>query len=124
MRAFKLFRVTAKGELRSLFIGKCVDLPVGETLLAETIPTKGFAVRTGWHCTLQPIAPHLAIDPKGDMPRIWAEVEVDTTGWVDYYDRPESQGGQWLTCQRMTIVRVIPREGVQCVHTAQPELVA
>jgi hypothetical protein len=109
-KAYKLFRVDRTGRLRSLFIGKTDILPIGEWLTARVIPTKGFAVRAGWHCTVEQTAPHLAIDPVGGMPRVWAEVECD--GWIDYHNRPESQGGTWVTCQRMRIVRVFPRDGV------------
>lgn len=64
---------------------------------AEEYPTKGFAIRKGWHCTLKPIAPHLSTKN-----RIWVELEVDD---IEYYDRPESQGGTWVLAQRMKIIR-------------------
>ena len=118
-RGYKLFRVTRKGELRSLFIGKSTNLPIGEWLQSESLPTPGFAVRPGWHVCSEQSAPHLKLDPVSDMPRIWAEVECD--GWIEYHNRPDNQGGLWYTCERLRIVRVIPREGIECVHTAQPE---
>ena len=110
-RAFKLFRVDRSGRLHSLFIGKVVTLPIGQWLRAESIPTKGFAVRPGWHCCSEQVAPHLVISPVGGMPRVWAVVEID--GWMNEHDRPASQGGLWFTAERMRIVRVIPREGIK-----------
>ena len=90
-RGFKLFRVDRKGHLHSLFIGKRATLPIGQSLQSESLPTKGFAVRPGWHVCSEQSAPHLQLDPVSDMPRVWAEVEC--SGWVDYHDRPASQGG-------------------------------
>lgn len=49
--AYKLFRELKSGEITSLFINKKVKLPFNEWLEAESYPTKGFAVRPGWHCT-------------------------------------------------------------------------
>jgi len=115
-RAFKLFRVDRNGDLHSLFIGKVTTLPIGEWLTAESIPTNGFAVRPGWHCCSEQSAPHLVLTPKGDMPRVWAEVDID--GRIDCHNRPENQGGLWFTAEKMRIVRVIPRAGV---HVRQLE---
>ena len=39
---------------------------------AEEHPTKGFAFRKGFHCTLKPIAPHLSTKN-----RCWVEVEIE-----------------------------------------------
>ena len=36
--------------------------------------------------------------------RVWIEVEVDD---IEYYDRPESQGGTWVLAQRMKIIKEI-----------------
>lgn len=110
IRGYKLFRVSRKGHLHSLFIGKRTPLTIGEWLQSESLPTKGFAVRPGWHVCSEQSAPHLALDPVSDMPRVWAEVECD--GWIDYHERPESQGGLWYTCERVRIVRVIRRGSV------------
>lgn len=96
LRAWKLLRQRRDGSLGPLFIGRKQIIPVGVALEAECKPTKGYAVRKGWHCTLLPIAPHLST--KG---RIWKEVEVED---YEFYQRPESQGGTWVLAQKMTII--------------------
>ena len=92
------------GQLSPLFINKKSRIPVGVWLEAESHPTKGFAYRKGWHCTLKPEAPHLVIKPKGERARVWVEVEVED--FIEY-NRPESQGGTWVLAQRMKIIREI-----------------
>lgn len=96
MRAWKLLRQRKNGSLGPLFIGRRQVIPIGVPLEAECKPTKGFAVRKGWHCTLQPYAPHLST--RG---RVWREVEVEE---LELYQRPESQGGTWVLAQRMTVL--------------------
>lgn len=56
----------------------------------RTCKTKGFAVRCGWHCCFQPLAPHLSMVLANGERRVWVECEVED--WTSY-DRPESQGG-------------------------------
>jgi hypothetical protein len=92
-------RLRKDGTLGSLFINKKVVIPMNIWLDAENHPTKGYAVRFGWHCTFQPIAPHLST--KG---RVWVECEVE-----DYsvYPRPESQGGQWILANKMMVVKIL-----------------
>jgi len=99
MKAYKLVRRMKDGSLAPLFINKKSRMPIGVWLEAEEHPTKGFAFRPGWHCTLHKNAPHLS--EKG---RVWVEVEVD-----DYqmYNRPESQGGTWVLAQKMKITKII-----------------
>ena len=97
MKAYKLIRKMKDGSLSPLFINKKSRIPVGVWMDAELNPTKGFAVRKGWHCTLTPEAPHLSKNN-----RVWVEVEVDD---FEYFKRPESQGGTWLLAQRMQIVK-------------------
>ncbi len=97
MKAYKLIRKMKDGSLSPLFINKKSRIPVGVWMDAELNPTKGFAVRKGWHCTLTPEAPHLS-----KKNRVWVEVEVDD---FEYFKRPESQGGTWLLAQRMQIVK-------------------
>lgn len=65
MIAYKLMRQMKSGALRSLFIDKKVDRPIGVWLHAEFHPTKGFAERYGWHCTYFPRAPYLITQRKG-----------------------------------------------------------
>jgi hypothetical protein len=97
MIAYKLIRKLKDGSLSPLFINKKNRIPLGVWLEAEEHPTKGFALRKGWHCTLKPIAPHLS-----KKNRIWVEVEVDN---YEQYKRPESQGGTWVLAQRMKVIR-------------------
>jgi len=97
MKAYKLIRKMKDGSLSPLFINKKSRIPVGVWMDAELNPTKGFAVRKGWHCTLTPEAPHLS-----KKNRVWVEVEVDD---FEYFNRPESQGGTWVLAQRMQIVK-------------------
>lgn len=95
-KAYKLFRLRPDGSLGPLFIDRHLVVPVGEWLPAECHPTKGFAVRPGWHCTAKPEAPHLS--PKG---RVWCEVEIEEYRPVE---RPASQGGVWYLAERMRVV--------------------
>ena len=104
MKAYKLFRRLKDGQLYSLFIHKTVPRPFDQWMEAECYPTKGFAVRTGWHCCFQPVAPHLKLLLSNGEERVWAEVEVED--W-EKYDRPESQGGAWILAKRMKIVRLL-----------------
>lgn len=99
MKAYKLVRKMKDGKLSPLFINKRSRLPVNVWMDAEAHPTKGFAFRKGWHCTLNPVAPHLS--PKG---RVWVEVEVED---IELYNRPKSQGGTWVLAQRMKIIKEI-----------------
>jgi len=102
MKAYKLIRKMKDGRLSPLFINKKSRIPIGEWLNAEAHPTKGFAFRKGWHCTLSPIAPHLS-----KKNRTWVEVEIED---YEYYDRPESQGGTWVLAQKMKIVKEIKHD--------------
>ena len=99
MKAYKLIRKMKDGSLSPLFINQTSRIPIGEWLEAESHPTKGFAFRQGWHCTLKPVAPHLS-----EKNRVWVEVEVED---VELYNRPESQGGTWVLAQRMKIIKEI-----------------
>jgi len=97
MKAYKLVRKLKNGQLAPLFINKTQRLEFDKWLKAENHPTKGFAERMGWHCTLNPIAPHLS---KTD--RVWVEVEIKD---FEYYNRPESQGGTWVLAQYMKVIK-------------------
>jgi hypothetical protein len=97
MIAYKLFRKLKDGSLAPLFINKKSRIPLNQWLEAEPHLTKGFAFRKGWHCTLEPKAPHLSTKD-----RVWAEVEIDN---YEYYNRPESQGGTWVLAQKMKVIR-------------------
>ena len=102
MRAYKLFKKRKDGTLGPLFINAGQVIPVGEWLVAEDHPTKGFAHRPGWHCTMRPEAPHLKLATKTQK-RVWCEVEIQ--GEVKVYDRPESQGGTWVLAEQLKVVR-------------------
>ena len=99
MVAYKLIRELKDGSLSPLFINKKSRIPVGVWMQAESYPTKGFAFRKGYHCTLKPIAPHLSTNN-----RVWIEVEIED---FEYYNRPESQGGTWVLAQKMKVLRKI-----------------
>ena len=92
MIAYKLMRKMKDG-YAPLFINKKQRLHNGLTYPALFHPTKGFAERMGWHCTLKPEAPHLKEDIDN---RVWVEVWLE--GDIEFYDRPESQGGTWVLC--------------------------
>lgn len=87
------------GSLASLFINKKDRLPIGEWLDAEEHPTKGYAVRKGWHCTIVPQAPHLSKEG-----RVWVKVLLQDYDW---YMRPVSQGGIWILAQKMKILEIV-----------------
>lgn len=99
MKAYKLIRKMKDGSLSPLFINQKSRIPIGVWMDAELHPKKGFAVRKGWHCTLEPKAPHLS-----EKDRVWVEVEIED---FEYYDRPESQGGTWVLAQRMRVIKEI-----------------
>lgn len=106
MNAYKLLRVLKNGEISPLFINKTSRLPIGEWLMAESHPTKGFKIRPFWHCTSQPHAPHLSI--KG---REWFEVEMED---YDEYNRPKSQGGLWYLAKKIKIIKKYERQDNVC----------
>jgi len=105
MKAYKLVRQMADGSLAPLFINQKMRLTYGEWMEAECIPTKGFAVRPGWHCTCLPTAPHLM-----EKKRVWVEVEIE--GVVEH-KRPMNQGGMWYLAERMKVNRILRPEMVQ-----------
>ena len=99
LKAYKLLRVRRDGTLGSLFINRKQVIPVGKWLKARCWPTKGFAVRPGWHCTAKMNAPHLS--PYG---RAWCSCEIQ--GYVPM-ERPKRQGGTWYIAQRMRLTKVV-----------------
>ena len=104
MIAYKLMRVKKDGLIYPLFINKNKPTIIGEWLNAECYPTKGFAVRCGWHCCFEMNAPHLKKELATGEKRVWVKCEVE-----DYttYDRPESQGGMWILAQKMKVIEVV-----------------
>ena len=108
-------RMKKDGKVYPLFIDKTTPTKFGEWLPAECHPTKGFAVRQGWHCCFTPYAPHLKESLSSGEQRVWVEVEVE-----DYttYDRPESQGGAWILANRMKAIRIITMEEAAAIRAA------
>lgn len=117
MKAYKLLRIKKDGKLYPLFIDKTNETPLNVWMDAECHPTKGFAVRKGWHCCFKPIAPHLKTELASGEKRVWVECEVED--W-ESYDRPESQGGAWILAQRMKITKVISQEEVEKIVENNP----
>ena len=101
MKAFKLLKQRKDGSLGPLFINQKQRIPIGEWLEAEDHPTKGYAHRPGWHCTAEPVAPHLSMNG-----RVWCEVLVVN---VEKHQRPRNQGGEWLIAQYMKVVQILNR---------------
>lgn len=114
--AYKLFSCRDDGTLGPLFINSSLVVPVGTWLPAECHPTKGFAVREGWHAALSPYAPHLKVNPKGKLPRVWTQVELKGP---QYYDRPESQGGTWVLGTALKVLCVLTETQVNDVLEAR-----
>jgi len=96
MIAYKLFRQMKNGAIKSLFINKQEEYFYNVWMEAKECPTKGFAFRPYWHCTSEPIAPHLS--EKG---RVWRKVEMDD---FQEMQRPESQGGKWYLAKKIKIL--------------------
>tara|TARA_R110000803_G_scaffold10606_7_gene32228 strand:+ start:380 stop:679 length:300 start_codon:yes stop_codon:yes gene_type:complete len=99
MKAYKLVRKMKDGSLSPLFINQKSRMQKGVWMQSELHIKKGFAVRQGWHCVLNPIAPHLS-----KKNRVWVEVEVDQ---YQLYNKPKHQGGVWLLAQKIKIVKEI-----------------
>jgi hypothetical protein len=102
MKAYKLLRKRKDGSLGPLFINARQRIPHGEWLQAEAHRRKGFAFRPGWHCAVQPEAPHLNLELASGETRVWCEVEIDQ---FTEYARPANQGGKWLLAERMRLIR-------------------
>lgn len=112
MKAYKLLRIKKDGKLYPLFINKTKETPIGVWMQAECHPTKGFAVRTGWHCTMLPKAPHLSMKLASGEQRVWCEVDIED---YEFYDRPILQGGTWALAQRMKIIKILTSKEVNAV---------
>jgi len=96
MIAYKLFRKRKDNTYGPLFINRKQKVELMVWYNAEEHPTKGFAVRPGWHCCAEPLAPHLS---KKD--RVWCKVMI--TQYTEH-QRPESQGGLWYTANKMKVL--------------------
>lgn len=101
MIAYKLLRRRKDGSLGPLFVNRRQRIPVGEWLMSECHPTRGYKVRPGWHALARPVAPHLS--KRG---RVWARVEI--TGYDPRgFRRPEKQGGLWYLASWMRVVEIL-----------------
>lgn len=101
MIAYKLFRQLRSGDITSLFINKSRKLPENTWMKSENIPTKGFAIRPGWHCTAEPNALHLKMELKSGEKRVWRKVEIKN---YRIEHRPEYQGGKWYLASEIKIL--------------------
>ena len=99
MIAYKLCRQLKNGKITSLFINKKVNLPFDIWMESECYPTKGFKVRPYWHCTANPIAPHLS-----KANRVWIKVQMED---FEEFVRPQSQGGKWFLAKRIKLICVV-----------------
>ena len=131
---YKLFEMDKRnGKLYPLFIGKTEPTPMDEWIHAEHIPTKGFAVRSGWHLSANlPSAPHL-IGADGtykskrgkNFERVWCVVEYndsyDYTSLAEtepnkcfvsmpcngFYRFKESNGSHWIISSDIKVTKVL-----------------
>jgi len=97
--AYKLCRKKKNGEITPLFINKSKSLPFNVWMEAECYPTKGFKVRPFWHCTSNPVAPHLS--EKG---RVWIKIEIED---FEEFQRPDNQGGLWYLAKRIKLINIL-----------------
>lgn len=139
---YKLFeRDKRDGKLYPLFIGKKEPTKVNTWIKAEHIPTKGFAVRSGWHIGANlPSAPHLIgangtyVSKRGkNFERVWAIVEYnnhhDYTEMAQnqpkkcfvecpsdgFYNFKEANGAQWIITSEIKIIKVLTESERQCI---------
>jgi hypothetical protein len=136
MTTYKLLRLRKNGTLGPLFIEASRVLELGVVQQANCTPTKGYAIRPGFHSTWKPEAPHL--DMKG---RVWVECTVpgeqytkeqhqdlfDTrngmsklpsNGWY-LWPRPANQGGIWIISDQLRLNRILSTEEVQEICNAK-----
>jgi hypothetical protein len=98
MTGWKLFRLRKDGTLGPLFINARQRVPVGVWLKAESHPTKGFALRPGWHVCSERNAPHLS--KRG---RVWTRVTIKE---YEAHQRPAIQGGLWYVAYWMRVDKI------------------
>ena len=137
MTGYKLFEMRDDNKLFPLFIGKTKETPMNEWIMAEGIPTKGFAPRWGWHIGRDlPSAVHLMShdgtyrSQRGKrFRRVWAEVQycadVDYTEEAlktkkkcfndrlpdnGFYLFKENNNAVWVIADRIKVTRVLSEE--------------
>lgn len=101
---YKLLRRRKDGSLGPLFINRQQRIPLRFWLEAECVPTKGFAVRPGWHVCSRQLAPHLTSGAIA-AERVWARVEMG--GVIVEHHRPKAQGGLWYTASSMRVLEIL-----------------
>jgi len=99
MIAYKLVRKLKDGNITPLFINKSFRIPFNSWLEAESHPTKGFKERPFWHCTSQPVAPHLS-----EKNRVWVKMEIED---FEEFKRPNNQGGLWYLAKKVKFLEII-----------------
>jgi len=105
MIAWKLLRKRKDNSLGPLFVNRKMRVSIGEWMEAENHPTKGFAIRPGFHVLARSHAPHLMKkDGTLSKDRVWAQVEIED---FQEFTRPESQGGRWFLANRMKVLEVL-----------------
>ena len=146
---YKLFEMREDGKIFPLFISKNKETPIGEWVAAENKPTKGYAERPGWHCSMNtPDAPWLRGYDGSDLgpynsrfkngKRVWCEVFYDMTN--DYRDEAlrqpkkyfedkvpengfywfkEGSRGTWVITSAIMVNRILSDEEVEEILKAQ-----
>lgn len=110
--AYKLFRIK-NGKLYPLFINRNQEITFSKWLQSECHPTKGFAVRQGWHCCFLPIAPHLKENLANGEKRVWVKCVVKD---YETYNRPESQGGTWILADKIKVIKILSKAEVENIR--------
>ena len=134
---YKLFEMRDDQKLFPLFIGKTKETPMNEWIMAEGIPTKGFATRFGWHIGKDlPSAVHLMSyngtykSQRGKkFRRVWAEVQycadIDYTEEAlktkkkcfdnklpenGFYLFKENNNAVWIIADRIRVTKILSEE--------------
>ena len=137
MTGYKLFEMRDDKKLFPLFIGKTKETPMNEWVMAEGIPTKGFATRFGWHIGRDlPSAIHLMShdgtyrSQRGKrFRRVWAEVQycadIDYTEEAlktkkkcfdnrlpnnGFYLFKENNNAVWVIADRIRVTKILSEE--------------
>ena len=137
MTGYKLFEMRDDKKLFPLFIGKTKETPMNEWIMAEGIPTKGFAKRFGWHIGRDlPSAVHLMShdgtyrSQRGKrFRRVWAEVQycadIDYTEEAlktkkkcfdnslpdnGFYLFKENNNAVWVIADRIRVTKILSED--------------
>lgn len=137
MNGYKLFEMRYDNKLFPLFIGKTKETPINEWVMAEGIPTKGFAPRYGWHIgkDLSSAVHLMSYDgtyksQRGKhFRRVWAEVQycadIDYTEEAfktkkkcftnklptnGFYLFKENNNAVWIIADRIKVIRILSED--------------